>query len=154
VGIFERYTEKAKRTMVLAKHEADGFGSLEVSAEHILLALLSDQALTSSTMGGVSQSEIRTAIRAHLPRREQNPLPHDLPLSTEGRTALVLATEEADKLDQEYVQNEHVLLGLVQSESSYAAQVLKQRGLTPQILRAHIKTLPQPEEALRSREKS
>jgi ATP-dependent Clp protease ATP-binding subunit ClpA len=121
VGIFERYTEKARQTIVLAKHEADGFGSLEVGTEHILLALLRDPALISSTMEAVSEAEIRAAIRAYIPRREPNPLPHDLPLSTEGRLSVVLATEEADKIGQRYIQNEHVLLALVQSESSYAA---------------------------------
>ena len=111
--MFERYTEKARRTVHLAKCEADGFGSLEVGPEHILLALLTDRALVSSTMEGVSESEIRAAINAHIPRSEPNPLPHDLPLTTEARAALVLATEEADKLSHGYVQNEHVLLALL-----------------------------------------
>jgi tetratricopeptide (TPR) repeat protein len=147
VSIFERYTEKARRTIVLAKHEADGFGSLEVGAEHILLALLRDPALISSTMETVSEPEIRASIGAYIPLREPNPLPHDLPLSAEARKALVLATEEADKLGQRYVQNEHVLLALVQSESSYAARLLKEKGVSPEKLRPHIKTLPQPKDA-------
>lgn len=135
--------------MVRAKHEADGFGSLEVGVEHIVLALLSDPALISTTMEGVSEPEIRTAVSARIPRQEPNPLPHDLPLSTEARTALVLAREEAEKLGQRYVQNEHVLLALVQSESSYAVQLLKQKGLSADKLRFQIKTLPQPKEALK-----
>jgi tetratricopeptide (TPR) repeat protein len=57
-----------------------------------------------------------------------------------------LAREEADKLAQNYVQNEHVLLALTQSETSYAAQLLKQKGVSPDKLRLHIKTLPQPME--------
>ncbi len=140
MGIFERYTKNAMRTMILAKHEADAFGSLEVGAEHILLALLSDSALISGSMNGVSESDIRAAINAHIPRRELNPLPHDLPLSAEARTALVLAREEADKLSQRYVQNEHVLLALVQSESSYTCQLLRQKGLSAEKLRLQIKT--------------
>jgi len=139
--------------MHFAKWEADGFGSLEVGTEHILLALLRDPDLITSTMEGVSEPEIRASISARIHRREPNPLPHDLPLSTEGRTALVLATEEADKLGQRYVQNEHVLLALVQSESSYVAQLLKQKGVSAEKLRLHIRTLPQPKEALnRTRE--
>jgi tetratricopeptide (TPR) repeat protein len=149
MGIFERYTKKAIRTIILAKHEADGFGSLEVCAEHILLALLSDPVLISSTMEGVSEPEVRAAIRAHLPRRKQNPLPHDLPLNTEAHTALVLAREEANKLGQTYVQNEHIMLALLQSDSSYAAQILTERGLSADKLRLHTRTLPQPKEALR-----
>jgi hypothetical protein len=147
MGIFERYTEKARRTMTLAKHEADGFGALEIGTEHILLALLRDPDLISSTMHGVSEPEIRTAITAYLPRHEPHPLPHDLPISTDARIAVVLATDEADRLNQRYVQSEHVLLALLQSESSYGAQLLREKGVSPEKLRLHIKALPQPEEA-------
>jgi tetratricopeptide (TPR) repeat protein len=146
MSIFERYTQKSRGTMHLAKCEADGFGSLEVSAEHILLALLGDPALISGTMEGVSESEIRDAINAHIPHRRPDPLPHDLPLNKEAWAALVLATEEADRLGHRHVQNEHVLLGLVQSESSYAARLLRQKGITAEKLRLQIKTLPQAKE--------
>jgi Clp amino terminal domain, pathogenicity island component len=81
--------------MHLAKCEADGFGADQVEPEHILLALLSDAALVSSTMEGVSPSDIRASINAHALRREPKPLPHDLPLSAESRTAMARATEEA-----------------------------------------------------------
>jgi Clp amino terminal domain, pathogenicity island component len=147
MGIFERYTEKARRTMHLAKCEADGFGSLEVGTEHILLALLRDSDLISSTMEEVSEPEIRAVITAYIPKHEPHPLPHDLPLSTDARIAVVVATEEADKLNQRYVMNEHVLLAVVQSENSYAAQLLKEKGVSTEKLRLHIKTLPQPNEA-------
>jgi len=142
MSIFERYTETARRTMHLAKCEADGFGSLEVGPEHILLALLSDPAFIGGIMEGVYELEIRAAINAHFPTREPNPLPHDLPLSAESRTALSLATEEADKLSQRRVRNEHVLLGLAQSES-YAGQLLRLKGVSADKLRLQIKALPE-----------
>jgi ATP-dependent Clp protease ATP-binding subunit ClpC len=143
VGIFERYSENARRTVVRAKHEADRFGSLEVGAEHILLGLLRDCALISSTLEGFPVAEICAAVEAHIPRLELNPLPHDLPLSAEGRAALLLATEEAEKLDRRYVQNGHILLALVQSESSYAAQLLKEKGASADKLRIQINALPE-----------
>jgi ATP-dependent Clp protease ATP-binding subunit ClpA len=145
MSIFEQYAEKARRTMHLAKCEADRFGSTEVNTEHILLALVNDSALVVDSMRGVSESEIRDAINVHIPRGEPNPLPHDLPLSEQARRAVGLAREEADKVNQKYVQNEHVLLALIQS-TSFAAQLLNQKGLSADKLRLHIRTLPQPEE--------
>src|ERR1700730_9556667 len=146
MSIFERYTEKARRTMHLAKCEADGFGSTEVSTEHILLALLNDPAFVRDSMQGVSESEIRDAINVRIPRGEPNPLPHDLPLSEEARTAVVLAREEADRLGHRHVRNEHILLAVVRCESSHTAQLLTQRGISADKLRLQIKALRETKE--------
>jgi ATP-dependent Clp protease ATP-binding subunit ClpA len=143
MSMFIRYIEGAKRPIVHAKHEADRFGSLEIDPEHILLALLSDPVLISRTMEGISEKEILDTINAHLPRREPNTLPHDLELSRSAREALVLAEREADKFGHQYIRNEHVLLGLAQSESSYAAELLKQKGISADKLRLQIKALPE-----------
>jgi ATP-dependent Clp protease ATP-binding subunit ClpA len=86
-------------------------------------------------MEGISEKEIRETINAHLPRREPTTLPHDLPLSRAAREALVLAEGKADKLGHRYIRNEHLLLGLVESESSYAAQLLKQKDISAEKLR-------------------
>ena len=116
--------------MVRAKHEADRFGSLEIEPEHILLALLNDPVLISGVMEGISEKEILDTINAHLPRREPNMLPHDLPLSRRAREALVLAEAEADKLDHRYIRNEHLLLGLVESGDTFASELLTRKGLS------------------------
>lgn len=140
VGMFERYSEDARLTVVHAKHEADGFGSSEIGAEHILLALLRDSALISSAMETLAVAGIRATIHAHIPRREPNPLPHDLPLSAEGRIVLTSAAEEANKCGHKFVKNEHILLAVLQSENTYAAELLKQNGLSSEDLRTHIVT--------------
>jgi ATP-dependent Clp protease ATP-binding subunit ClpA len=123
--MFARYITEARETIVLAKHEADRFGSPEIDPEHILLALLDDLVLISRTTKGISEKEIRKTINAHLPRRERNPLPHDLELSKAAREALVLAEAEADKLGHRYIRNEHLLLGLVESGNNFAAELLR-----------------------------
>ncbi len=142
MSIFERYTENAKKTMHLAKCEADKFGSPEVGADHILLALLHDPAVVNGALEGISAAEIRDEIKSRITQREQNPLPHDLPLAEDARKVLVLATEEAKKLNQGLVRNEHVFLALVQCRNSYAAQLLVQKGLSADRLRVHIRALP------------
>jgi tetratricopeptide (TPR) repeat protein len=154
VGIFERYNEDARRTVLRAKHEADAFGSLELGAEHILLALLRDSVLISSTMEKPTVAFIRAALHAHIPRLEPNPLPHDLPLSVEARTVLMSATEEADSAGQQYVRNAHVLLALARSNTSYAAQLLKEKGFFIHKLQLQIKAFPQDKQAQQSASKS
>jgi len=142
MNMFIQYIEKSRLTIVRAKHEADRFGSLEIEPEHILLALLNDPVLISAIMEGISEKEILETINAHLPRREPNMLPHDLPLSKGAREALVLAKAEADKLGHRYIRNEHLLLGLVESRDSFAAELLTKRGLSAEKLRMQIKALP------------
>jgi ATP-dependent Clp protease ATP-binding subunit ClpC len=136
--MFERYTETARQTIVRAKHEADRFGSREVGVGHILLALLNDAALIRDTLEGVSEDELREAIGARLPRGETIPLPHDLPLSSESRQALISAAEEAEELGHRHVGNAHLLLGLMGCENSHAAELLRQKGLSADKLRTQI----------------
>jgi hypothetical protein len=143
MGMFFRYTEQSRRTIVRAKHEADRFGSLEIEPEHLLLALLNDPVLISGVMEGISGNEILDTINAHLPQREPNMLPHDLPPSRGTRQTLGLAEAEADKLDHLYIRNEHLLLGLVESGDTFAAELLTKKGLSAEKLRMQIKALPQ-----------
>jgi ATP-dependent Clp protease ATP-binding subunit ClpA len=140
MGMFAQYIEEARRTVVRAKHQADRFGSLEIDPEHILLALLDDPVLIGRTMKGISEKEIIETINAHLPRREQNPLPHDLELSRAAREALVLAEGEADKLGSSTIGNGHLLLGLVESQNSFAAELLTNKGLSPDQLRRQLES--------------
>lgn len=140
MGMFIRYVEEARRTVVRAKHQADRFGSLEIEPEHILLALLDDPVLVSRTMNGISTRPIIETINARLPRREPNPRPHDLDLSTAAREALLLAEREADKLGHRHIQNEHLLLGLVESAHGHAAELLMREGLSADRLRRQLES--------------
>ncbi len=140
MGMFARYLEYSRQTIVRAKHEADRFGSPEIDPEHILLALLNDPVLTSRMMQGISENEIVMAIEAHIPRGERNPLPHDLELSKTAHEALGLAEEEADKLGHRDIRNEHILLGIVESGKSFAAKLLAKEGVSPDHVRRQIKS--------------
>jgi ATP-dependent Clp protease ATP-binding subunit ClpA len=140
MGMFGQYTETARQMIVAAKHEADGFGSREITPEHLLLALLRDQGLMSACLEGASETQIREALRGYLSQGERNPLPHDLPLSRAAREALVVAGEEAIKLGHRIIQNDHLLLGVMSFKNSYAAELLAQRGLSVDKLRRQIES--------------
>jgi ATP-dependent Clp protease ATP-binding subunit ClpA len=140
MGMFARYLKYSRETIVRAKHEADRFGSPEIDPEHILLALLNDPLLKNRMMQGISEKEIVMTIEAHIPRGERNLLPHDLELSKATREALGSAEGEADKLGHPDIRNEHILLGLIESGNSFAANVLAQQGVSADRLRRQIES--------------
>ncbi|MCU1254776.1 MAG: clpC [Candidatus Angelobacter sp.] len=129
--MFEKYTEKARRVIFFARYEASQFGSPYIETEHLLLGLLrEDKALTNRFLRGNDQVEaIRKQIEDHTIMREKVSTSVDLPLSNEGKRVLGYAAEEAARLLHQHIGTEHLLLGLLREENSFAAQLLKERGV-------------------------
>jgi len=129
--MFEKYTEKARRVIFFARYEASQFGSPYIETEHLLLGLLrEDKALTNRFLRGHAQVEaIRKQIEDHTVMREKVSTSVDLPLSNEGKRVLAYAAEEAARLSHQHIGTEHLLLGLLREENSFAAQLLKERGI-------------------------
>jgi hypothetical protein len=143
--MFERYTENARRTIFFARHEASNFASPYIETEHLLLGLLNDGFLASFVLQGISAQGIREDILATLPRQKEIPTSVDLPLSSNAKQALSYGAEEAERLADRQIRNQHLLLGLMRVEDSYAAQMLRQKGFDPANLRLRIAEL-QPKE--------
>ena len=129
--MFERYTEKARRVIFFARYEASQFGQPYIETEHILLGLLrEDKALTNRflrTLGAVES--VRRQIEKHVAIREKISTSVDLPLSNESKRVLAHAAEEAERLGHKHIGTEHLLLGLLREENSFAAEILKGRGI-------------------------
>jgi hypothetical protein len=102
------------------------------------LGLLNDGFLASFVLEGVSVQGIREHILATLPRQKEIPTSADLPLSNNAKQALSYGAEEADRLADRQIRNQHLLLGLMRVEGSYAAQMLRQKGLDAASLRFRI----------------
>ncbi len=138
--MFERYTEKARRTIFFARYEASQFGSPYIEIEFLLLGLLREDAtllmrfLRSRTTAEGILKEIKGY---HLPR-EKTSTAVDLPLSNECKRVLANAAEEAERLGHGYIGTEHLLLGILREEQSFAAQLLQRRGVDLQVVRADI----------------
>lgn len=98
--MFERYTEKARRTVFYARYEASQFGSPYIETEHLLLGLLREnKALTNLFLGAHQPvEEIRRKIEARTVRNEPTSTSVDLPLSNEGKRTMAYAAEEAERL--------------------------------------------------------
>src|ERR1700730_15601415 len=129
--MFERYTEKARRVIFFARYEASQFGSPYIETEHLLLGLVrEDRSLSHRFLRGPAPVEdIRKQIEANTIVREKVSTSVDLPLSNENRRVLSYAAEEAERLSHRHIGTEHLLLGLLREELSFAARILNEHGV-------------------------
>jgi len=130
--MFEHYTERARRVLFFARHEAGQAGSPAIEPEHLLLALIRERGGLSARIferARVSADEVRRAIESRTTRREAISSGDDLPLSASTEQVLEFAAQESDRLLHNYVGTEHLLLGLFREERSLAASILGERGL-------------------------
>jgi len=130
--MFERYTEKARRTVFFARYEASQYGSPYIETEHLLLGLLrDDKALANHFLRSAAAIEsIRRQIEARTTIREKISVSVDLPLSHESKRVLAYAAEEAERMQHKDIGTPHLLLGLLREEKCFAAQLLRERDLT------------------------
>ena len=135
--MFERYTEKARRAIFFARYEASQFGSPYIECEHLLLGLLREnKALTNRFLRSHASVEaIRKQIEGHRTIGEKISTSVDLPLSNECTRVLAYAAEEADRLSHSHIGTEHLMLGLLLEENSFAAGIMRERGLELQAVR-------------------
>ena len=148
--MFERYTEAARRTLFFARYEASQFGSLSIEAEHLLLGLIREEkALTSRIFEAahLSLDSVGEDIRRRADSREQVGTAVDIPFSAETKRALQFAAAEADNLLHKLIGPEHLLLGLVREEKSFAASIVQEHGISLAGLRDQVAAATQTEGA-------
>jgi ATP-dependent Clp protease ATP-binding subunit ClpC len=137
-----------------ARYEASQFGSPFIETEHLLLGLLrEDKALTNRFLRSHASIEsIRKQIEGRTPIREKVSTSVDLPLSQECKRVLAYAAEEAERLGHKHIGTEHLLLGLLREDKSFAAEILHERGLRLSTLREELSRV-QSDKATTSRPK-
>jgi ATP-dependent Clp protease ATP-binding subunit ClpA len=129
-GMFERFTDRARRVVVLAQEEARMLKHDYIGTEHLLLGLIHEgegvaaKALESL---GISLQAVRQQVEAIIGRGQQEPSGH-IPFTPRAKKALELAHREADALGHNYIGTEHILLGLIREGHGVAAQVLVKLG--------------------------
>jgi ATP-dependent Clp protease ATP-binding subunit ClpC len=130
--MFERYTEKARTVIFVARHEACQHGSPYIETEHVLLGLLrEDRALTSVVLPAAKTIDaIRKEIEERATLRYKSSTSVDLPLTNEAKRVLAYAAEEADRFEHKHIGSEHLLLGLLREDGAFAAQLLTSQGLS------------------------
>ncbi|MGA9472088.1 MAG: SgcJ/EcaC family oxidoreductase [Terriglobales bacterium] len=138
--MFERYTEKARRVIFYARYEASQYGSPYIESEHILLGLLREDGATVLRFlrPVCTAAEIRVQIERQIPARERISTAMEVPLTQEGKMILNRAKEEADLLGDRHIETQHLLLGILAAESSFAARLLLERGAKLQAVREQL----------------
>jgi hypothetical protein len=148
--MFERYTEKARRTIFFALYEASSFGQPYIEAEHLLLGILrEDKALTNRFFQQHASVEaIRKQIERNTTIGEKISSSVDLPLSNESKRVLSYAAEEAEMLSSHEIGIEHLLLALLREEKCFAATILRERGLELPAIREELQRMTQEDNRL------
>jgi ATP-dependent Clp protease ATP-binding subunit ClpA len=128
--MFERFTDRARRVVVLAQEEARILNHNYIGTEHILLGLIHEgegiaaKALTSL---GISLQAVRQQVEEIIGQGQQAPSGH-IPFTPRAKKVLELSLREALQLGHNYIGTEHILLGLIREGEGVAAQVLVRLG--------------------------
>jgi ATP-dependent Clp protease ATP-binding subunit ClpC len=136
--MFEKYTEKAKKVLFLARYEASQMGSKVIGSEHLLLGLLKEgDELVQDLFAraNVNVELLRAELEARGPSGEKQVTPIEIPFSEEAKKVLAGAEEEAERLLHPNVGDEHILLGLLRVEESAAGRILAEKGMRLYALR-------------------
>ena len=128
--MFERFTDRARRVVVLAQEEARALNHNYIGTEHILLGLIQEgegvaaKALESM---GISLDAVRTEVKDIIGTGGHPPSGY-IPFTPRAKKVLELALREALQLGHKYIGTEHILLGLIREGEGVAAQVLVKLG--------------------------
>jgi ATP-dependent Clp protease ATP-binding subunit ClpC len=129
-AVFERFTDRARRVVVLAQEEARMLNHNYIGTEHILLGLIHEgegvaaKALESL---GISLDAVRQQVEEIIGQGQQAPSGH-IPFTPRAKKVLELSLREALQLGHNYIGTEHILLGLIREGEGVAAQVLVKLG--------------------------
>jgi ATP-dependent Clp protease ATP-binding subunit ClpC len=128
--MFERFTDRARRVVVLAQEEARMLNHNYIGTEHILLGLIHEgegvaaKALESLN---ISLDGVREQVQEIIGQGQQAPSGH-IPFTPRAKKVLELSLREALQLGHNYIGTEHILLGLIREGEGVAAQVLVKLG--------------------------
>ncbi|MDO5682003.1 MAG: ATP-dependent Clp protease ATP-binding subunit [Propionibacteriaceae bacterium] len=128
--MFERFTDRARRVVVLAQDEARMLNHNYIGTEHILLGLIHEgEGVAAKAMEslGISLEAVREKVEEIIGHGQQSPTGH-IPFTPRAKKVLELSLREALQLNHSYIGTEHILLGLIREGEGVAAQVLVKLG--------------------------
>jgi len=130
MSMFERFTDRARRVVVLAQEEARMLNHNYIGTEHILLGLIHEgEGVASKALEqlGISLENVREQVQEIIGQGQQAPTGH-IPFTPRAKKVLELSLREALQLGHNYIGTEHILLGLIREGEGVAAQVLVKLG--------------------------
>jgi ATP-dependent Clp protease ATP-binding subunit ClpA len=141
--MFERFTNRARRVVVLAQEEARLLRHDYIGTEHILLGLLAEgsgvgyQALTAE---GISLEAVRGQVEQIIGQGDSTPSGH-IPFTPRAKKVLELSLREALQLGHNYIGTEHILLGLIREGEGVACQAMVALGANLPAMTARVHTM-------------
>ena len=139
--MFNRFTERARKVIILAKEEARRFNHDYIGTEHILLGLIREgEGVAAAVLEkmGLNLQTIRLEVEKVVQPGPSTQILGDIPFTPRAKKALELAAEEARALGHNYIGTEHILLGIIREGESVASQVLLNLGLDLERVRNEI----------------
>jgi ATP-dependent Clp protease ATP-binding subunit ClpC len=154
--VLERFTDRARRAVVLAHEEARMLNHNYIGTEHILLGLIREcdgvvgRALESL---GISLEAVRQQVEEIIGQGQPTPSGH-IPFTPQAKKVLELSLREALQLGHRCIGTEHILLGLIREGEGVAAQVLARPGADLNRVRQQVIQLPQDDQGTESADAS
>ena len=141
---FDKFTDKARKVLVLAQEEARGLHQPYVGTEHVLLALLKEEdglAAQALERLGVHYEATVAAIRRLVTIDESTDVSGHLSFTPRVKRVLENSLREAMQMGQSYISTEHLLLGIIRENEGTAIEVLERMGVSGDDLRAALNDL-------------
>ncbi|MHC4923069.1 MAG: ATP-dependent Clp protease ATP-binding subunit [Planctomycetota bacterium] len=139
--MFDRFTERARKVMTLARQEAQKLNNDYIGTEHILLGLVQEGSGVAAQVLKNLDVDLRK-VRAEVERLVEQGTSaisgSQLPFTPRAKRVLELALEEAQNLGHNYIGTEHLLLGLIRESDGPAAHVLQNLGVKPEEVREEV----------------
>ena len=149
--MFEKFTDRARRVVVLAQEEARLLNHDYIGTEHLLLGLIHEgQGVAARALEslGISLEDVRRDVEEII-GRGQHELSGHIPFTPRAKKVLELSLREAQQLGHDYIGTEHILLGLIREGEGVAAQVLVKLGADLNRVRQQV--TPDPRWRVRAR---
>ncbi len=130
--MFKRFTERARRVIILAREEAELYRHEYLGTEHILQGIVKDGggiAVAIVQKSGTDLRELKKELEKNLPRSSNSLIIGDIPFTSRAKKVLEFAVEEARSLNHNYIGTEHLLLGLLKEKEGVACRVLNSFGM-------------------------
>ena len=137
---FDKFTKRARKVLSLAQEESQRFNHYYIGTEHILLGLVREEeggAAKVLNNLGVDLNKVRNAVEFIINRGDRIVLVHTS-FTPRSKKVIELAVDEAHRLNSPYIDNEHLLLGLVREGEGIAAGVLESLGVSLEKVRAQV----------------
>lgn len=144
MNMFSRFTERARKVVILAKEEAKRFNHDYIGTEHILLGLIKEgEGVAAAVLQnlGLSLEAIRLEVEKLVQPGPPTVVSGDIPFTPKAKKVIELATDEARNLGHNYIGTEHLLFGLIREGEGVASQVLSNLGLDLNRVRQEVMSL-------------